>query len=221
MRSDGQRAPKIISFDGPLGVGKTTVSSMLVSYFKNSAVVELSPNSEAREKAAFESVGVTVNFLHEGRKKLNTLFTSDKYDAECHQDCAFLLTSSRLALIQANYALRECEYVFVDTFWDPIWWFTADTIPGYVARLREYVTFPYLSFFLVEEAARLYETRWARSSTGVAPVVPPGFHEDCDSKMNFFTSWASENLRGFRCVSRQGVADTMRHVIEAIKAEDS
>lgn len=207
---------KLVSIDGHMASGKTTLASLLADHFPNSAAIIYSKEEDDEKYALFDSVKLFRSNMYSMRRVIQDVFDRYEYNKQYMEECSFAVSMIRLMMIEASYELQSLDYVFVDTFWDPIWWYTSKTMPGFVERLKEKVKIPDISFYIRANGSRLHPYRVARDRDRVVKEDEE-FYKNADRRMHTFLQYAEENITNFHTLDRTAIPDVFRKATTIIK----
>ena len=175
----------IISIDGVIGSGKTTLTSLLALHFKGTDFKYSPPDYDE----ASSQINSFVSEFHKQRYTLKELVKD--YDKKGYDSKVFLLHN----LIR-NMLIRSSDhdgYVFVDSFWDPFWHFEAKHYDDFYPVLHKCIPLPDISFFLGVSAKRSIR----RASMRDPQTDHTADADRIQKKLNAFTKWAKENIPNF------------------------
>lgn len=225
----------IISIDGPVGSGKTTLTSLLSAAlggadFKfaplNPAtqhgsithpafVIDILAKSENRKQ--FESVTDFIDVYASLREEVRQLFQDETaYDKHAASRTFFLLNLIRVVLIRANKEASKAPYIFIDSFWNPLWTFEAQYYDRYFPIMCEMVSAPDISFFLKVDS----EVASERAELRDPGVEHPANHAELKEKRNIFFKWARAHIPNFHTLQADlPINDVFDQAMDMIKKD--
>ena len=181
----------IISVDGPVGSGKTTLVSHLAPLFdgvdfKYSGVPEVFPVEGS-------PVSLT-DFLAMSRRQLRVFFDdTEQFNADHQTNAIFLFNLMRLVCGRAHIPMRASPYIFIDTFWDPLWVMEPQCYNAYYEVMCRFMPAPNVSIFLkVDE-----ETALRRANARDPEMTHEPVGKVLQEKRDSFLKWAFDNIPNF------------------------
>ncbi len=198
----------IISIDGVIGSGKTTLTSLLALHFKG-VDFKYSP-PEYEEPSTPVTDFVSEYYQHrESLKKLVKVYDKNRYVS----NIMLLHSLIRNMLIRSSDAGK---YIFVDSFWDPFWHFESKHYDEFFPVIHKCVPLPDISLFLDVSANRSIRRATMRD--------PKTEHTaDADSiqgKMNAFKKWARKNISNFYLIRANiPVSEVLQQAITIIEGQ--
>lgn len=199
----------IISIDGTIGSGKTTLTSLLALHF-DGADFKYSPLDHDEEPV--DDLDQFISEYHKQRASLKQL--TKKHDAKGYISNIMLLHN----LIR-NMLIRSYEpsvYTFVDSFWDPFWHFRSEHYDEFYPVIRQCIPLPDVSFFLDVSAKRSIQR---------AKIRDPNTKHTADAnsiqrKMDAFKKWAVNNIPNFFLLKANvAVSEVMKEAIPIIEGK--
>lgn len=184
----------VVSVDGPSGAGKTELCVMLAKMF-GGGVVKAAP-SPYREDIE-DSISVMNDLLDRQRNELNALFQNSEYKDKGRGRVFSLFNLMRLVLIESNRQAQETDFLFIDTFWDPLWLLPSKDRNFAYNFMHNTTPAPDISVFL--RVKREIAIRRAVSRSGAAELQSDAF-ENVDERMDNFVAWAQENIPNFHMI---------------------
>lgn len=179
----------IISIDGPIGSGKTTLTSLLASTMDGIDFKHTPADFKVKET----SVTALIGTLFETRTALRDMFNSDGYATNYRGRSMLLFNLLRCLLIRSNTEARESEKVFIDTFWDPFWTFEREHYDKFYPVICTLLPAPDISFFLrVDESDALRRAEARDPLTEHVDIT-----EEVKEKRRVFLTWARDNIPNF------------------------
>lgn len=175
----------IISIDGTIGSGKTTLASLLALHFKGTDF-KYSPPDYDEETSHINGF---VREFYEQRDSLKKLVKD--YDKKGYDSKIFLLHN----LIR-NMLIKSSDtdgYVFVDSFWDPFWHFESKYYDDFYPIIHQCIPLPDISFFLGVSAKRSI----IRASMRDPQTDHTADADRIQKKLDAFTKWAKDNIPNF------------------------
>ena len=195
----------IIAIDGSIGSGKTSLANLLNIYFKDSEAVPFERENDTLLKN-------TTKLISTARQQLNT----EIYTKEAEAITMLLLYTARLKLLQANTKLKKNKFVFVDTFFDPLWYMREKDWEQYYHWLTNLVKLPDISLFLDVEAKQSYRRRKGESLEEYKASAEK--HQVIDKRRGRFCRWAKIHIPNFHVIdARKPIQNVVEQAIEIIK----
>ena len=200
----------LISVDGPMGSGKTSLVMLLNKFFKDSMFFCLDTiNFTKGQNPLVDWASETIN---SGRAFFEE---PTHYDENNLSIFMLLLYTARLKLIQSHPSLHENKYVFVDTFWDPLWTFEKKYINEYERWIKKIVEIPSISFFLNVGCERAFTRRMKQDRIG-NPFTGEAY-EKMDSKRVYFREYGKKHIPNFHVIeARQPISEVLDQIIRII-----
>ena len=203
----------IISIDGPIGSGKTTLTSLLSTFFEG---IDFKHSPNDFEQVHNNSVVELVEQVAKHRKMLQDVFNSDSHDEDYRSRVFFLFNMMRCLLIQSNLDAQKSPHIFIDSFWDPLWTYEIEYVDTYYKVLHECISLPDISFFL-----RLDEAQSIRRATLRDPdTVHTADAKDLKQKRRDFLEFAKNNIPNFHVLRADRPAnDVLSQALKIIKEQ--
>ena len=198
----------IISIDGTIGSGKTTLASLLALHFKGTDF-KYSPPDYDEEQTAIRNFVVEYHKQRDALKKLVKDYDKKGYDSKI-----FLMHN----LIR-NMLIRSSDhdgYIFVDSFWDPFWHFESKYYDDFYPLIHQCIPLPDISFFLGVSAKRSI----VRASMRDPQTDHSANADSIQKKLDAFKKWAKENIPNFHVLQANRPVDKVLEVaINIIKEQ--
>lgn len=205
----------IISVDGPIGSGKTTLTSLLASVMGG---IDFRHTPVDRWVGAADSVMVLIEQLSMMRAELRTRFQSDSdYDESYRSRAFFLFNLYRVVLASANVKARESKHIFIDTFFDPLWVLEEEHFDEFYSVMNTMIASPDISFFLrLSEEQSIQRASMRDAAAGIVHEVDADMLK---AKRRAFVGWAEKNVPNFHVLrADRPVADVLSEAMEVIKS---
>lgn len=171
----------IISIDGPIGSGKTTLTALLASAFKGVDYRFTRNPHDDLEDLHSDIVG-HVEMLSKARE-----FVKESAPESNRSNAMFLFNLMRVLLV-------EDKLTFIDSFWDPFWTFEAKYYETYYKIMNQFTEVPKLSLFLKIDEKEAQNRAQFRTRE-----INYDFDTDAlKTKRRAFLSFARENIPNFR-----------------------
>lgn len=200
----------IVSIDGPIGSGKTTLTSHLAIHFDG---IDFK-HSPSGFESVHSSVIELIDQVSGHREALRNLFNTDTYDENYRSQTMLLFNVIRCLLIQSNIDAKKSPYTFIDSFWDPFWHLEPEYFHDFFWVIHESTPLPDISLFL-----RLDETQSIRRATMRDPVTThTADASELKQKRRDFISWANENIPNFHVLRADHPShDVLKQAIKVIE----
>ena len=184
---------KLISLDGSQGTGKTSLSRMLATFFKNSIAFPVSTTSDKyslidinKDEDVYHLADIYSDCINDTRR----LFESGKADMKKISDTMQLLYTTRLLMIESYKPLQKYDYVFVDSYWDPLPRFESKMVRRTFDSMKKLLKFPHISFFLQCGAKKAFRRRMGESN--IEEFYTEEDYKDIEKKSRYFLKFMEE-----------------------------
>ena len=202
----------IISIDGARGSGKTTLGTLLTTNYPNAKMVFVDEYSQM-DTMQKEIVDYTADFLNKGRE----FFDEKGYEAENKSVFMLLLYTARLKFIQSNPDVKKYDYIFIDTFFDPLWTFEKEYRDIYFEFLKNMIEMPDLSFFLKASTNRTLRRRVSETDTS-PDLLSEAEKSQWDKKISDFCRFGQNALPNFHVLNAgKPIADVLQSALTHIE----
>ena len=197
----------IISVDGTIGSGKTTLTSLLALHF-NGVDFKYSPSTHEEKPS---KVVDFISTYYEQRDSLKKLI-------QVHDKKGYVSNIMLLHNLIRNMLIRsgehDSEYVFIDSFWDPFWHFESKYYDEYFPVIHKCVPLPDISLFLDVSAERSIR----RASMRDPKTKYTADANSIEKKMNAFKIWANTNIPNFYLIQANiSTPEVLRQAITIIE----
>lgn len=198
----------IISVDGAIGSGKTTLVSLLAHHFGGTEIKHSPPDRDEEPN----DINTFVHKVYNSRNDLKEL--TEQYDKKGNVSKIFLLHNLvRQMLIDG---METDGLVFVDSFWDPFWHFESKYYDKFYPLIYTCLPLPDVSLFLGVSARRSIQR---------ASMRDPNTNYDADAaltqkKMDAWTKWADANVSDFHVLNaRYTIDEVLKQAVSIIEKE--
>ena len=143
------------------------------------------------------------------------LVEGDDYDDSYQTETTFIYNLMRLKLGRSKVEMQTAAYVFIDTFWDPLWMMNPKYYDRYFQIMCEFLPAPDISIFLkVDEDIAL------RRAIGRDPETEHTLvGEQLVERRNAFLAWAFDNIPNFHRIHADVPSNEVLKKADAIIAE--
>ena len=187
----------IISVEGAIGSGKTTLTSLLTLHLKG---VEFKYSPPNYDETSSDIVDFTRRF-HRHRDDLKKL--TDAIENKRYVSNVFLLHNLiRNMLIRSQ--VDDEKHVFVDSFWDPFWHFESQYYEDFFRVIKQCIPLPDITLFLRVSAKRSVQRAAIRDPDAKDRKVDI---EDTQKKMDSFIKWGKKHIPNFYAIAASHPAD--------------
>ena len=177
----------LISIDGPVGAGKTTLTSELALKFGGIGLwySDVAIRTEDTKKYSL------VNVIGHMKQELRDFFREHDLSPDTHT--FFLFNLMRLCLSQ-TFVSETSKPVFIDVFWDPLWVLESEHYPKFFGIFCEFMPVPDISFFLkIDEERALLRAQQRDANADVTHTL-----QGLKKKRDDFLKWGGANIPNFQ-----------------------
>lgn len=201
----------LISIDGPIGSGKTSLASLLSTVYPDSQDIPFSnPYLEKIEPNTKEIRRWTTAAM-----KGRTVFEKDSYNTHKLPTFSLLVHTARLKLIEANTDLQKKSHLFIETFFDPLWTFEKQHIEFYYPWLINLIKMPDVSLFLSMKCEKAFRRR--KNNDGTKDLFTRAEFDEFNKKRNYFCGWGKKRIPNFHVINaEQPIKQVLEEAIEII-----
>ena len=199
----------IISIDGMKGSGKTSIARFLADSLDGVYVKYDSERTDPKDTPLWELTKTFDTYW----KTLDACFTKT-FDETYRGRVFFIFNLMRSLMIRASERSQKSPYIFIDTYWDPLWMMDPKDMPEFYKAHTLFLPAPDISFFIEIEPLRARDRVRYRDldidhDVDVAEI---------SQQIETFTRWAKQSIPNFHILpNMRNLVETSEHAMKIIK----